>query len=155
MIYPPKKRYFKISFLLGNPYPQGFLLLHRFYIYTVYITTQDALWKYKFMNYSEVLCPLILSSILPTYTMYLIIRLFVVYAHTETGDYSLGEGISRILGFNSLNMLLACIWLFGGQAEWSLKRHWQITILLKMRLNTCFSNFEEEKRLIQQTYVTH
>lgn len=38
----------------------------------------------------------------------------VVKAHTEIGDYSLEEGISRILGFNGLYRLLACIWLLGG-----------------------------------------
>lgn len=47
-------------------------------------------------------------------TMNFIISPSVVKAHTEIRDYSLEEGISRILGFNGLYRLLACIWLLGG-----------------------------------------
>lgn len=47
-------------------------------------------------------------------TMNSIISPYVVKAHTEIRDYSLEEGISRILGFNGLYRLLACIWLLGG-----------------------------------------
>lgn len=47
-------------------------------------------------------------------TMNFIISPSVVKAHREIRDYSLEEGISRILGFNGLYRLLACIWLLGG-----------------------------------------
>lgn len=47
-------------------------------------------------------------------TMNFIIYPSAVRAHTEIEDYSLEEGISRILGFNGLYRLLARIWLLGG-----------------------------------------